>query len=662
MIKWKRKQVLLIFLLLVCNFLFANLDKKILILHSYHKGFLWTDDMTAGIESAFDDRSKYEIHHEYLDYKRHNDKLYLEKLSEMFKLKKYDVEFDGIITTDNFALDFALKYRDELGKDIPIVFCGINDYSEEMLVDYEKVTGVVEKPDYRATFDLMLSLHPDTENVLILTDKTPTGRKIKAEILAILPEYFGRVKIEVFEDFYLEEMFTKLKGLSENTIIYTVVINKTIDKSFVSYEIVEGFLKESNIPIYTSWEIYLNKGIIGGKILRGFSQGERAGNMMLKILDGHLPDKMDIETESSGEYIFDAEMLNKFQISFNKLPVNSKIINSSEGFITRNLKLVLVLVLIVILIILVIVLKIFFNKKEELRIENINKSLEKEVKLRTKELEQANEALKRQQDKRIKKAYKDGFVRIKIELLKDITEILIPLEQIIEEEIEYKHIDMKKELDFFETDILANLKDNNNKNLKENLNKIPDLLKGIRYRNSEELKRFKYCEKEISHLKEVVRLDDDASGTMSNDSFLEINKILEKIIKNYPLSDLVKIETSFQFIEKLLLEKSQIERILSDLINNQYEALKQSSYSEKKLFIDTINEENYIIVKIYSKKELYSREFLENIFSLSYITNAKKRKYFELYGCYQTMKKLGGRFEAGYDSELGDVFSVFLAK
>ena len=44
---------ILLFSILFLDFLFANSSKEVLILHSYHNGYTWTDEISKTIEKTF---------------------------------------------------------------------------------------------------------------------------------------------------------------------------------------------------------------------------------------------------------------------------------------------------------------------------------------------------------------------------------------------------------------------------------------------------------------------------------------------------------------------------------------------------------------------------------------------------------------------------------
>jgi hypothetical protein len=119
----------LLFSILFFNFLYANQNKEVLLIHSYHKGYVWTDDISKAIEKEFDDYKNIELTTVYMDTKRIDDSSYLEKLANLYKEEFSSRKFDLIMLSDNNAFDFVAKYYDYLFKDAPVLFCGINNYS-----------------------------------------------------------------------------------------------------------------------------------------------------------------------------------------------------------------------------------------------------------------------------------------------------------------------------------------------------------------------------------------------------------------------------------------------------------------------------------------------------------------------------------------------------
>jgi len=77
----------------------SEIDKEkanVLIINSYHKGFLWTDNIVLGIEEALS-KDSYELHIEYMDTKRQFDSTYQNLLANLLQYKHQKHNYQLII-------------------------------------------------------------------------------------------------------------------------------------------------------------------------------------------------------------------------------------------------------------------------------------------------------------------------------------------------------------------------------------------------------------------------------------------------------------------------------------------------------------------------------------------------------------------------------------
>jgi ABC-type amino acid transport substrate-binding protein len=199
--------------------------KKILLLHSYHAGYKWTENITAGIKALFPNDSNVTISIEYMDTKREFDKKYLELLKNNYQYRYKNSNFDLIIVSDNNALDFMIENKDKIfDSKIPIVFTGINNFEKSMLKNKSNITGIKEELDIRSTLNIALKLHPNTKNVFVINDQLTTGKLIEKRLLKIKSDYKNRVNLIIPKALSKDELFEKIKSLSEDTIIFYVQI------------------------------------------------------------------------------------------------------------------------------------------------------------------------------------------------------------------------------------------------------------------------------------------------------------------------------------------------------------------------------------------------------------------------------------------------------
>ena len=317
-----------LFLFCFCNSTFAN-KKKILILHSYHQGFEWSDNITSGIKSIFE-KSNVEVEFsiEYLDTKKKNDSVYLSNLAYFLKSKYNTTLFDIIITVDNNAFELITTYK-IFPSNIPIVFCGINNSRHKMLQGIENVSGVIDKVNYKKNIELIFKLHPNTENIYIVIDnKTPTAVEQKKMLVEELHTFDYFNKLIFLEDLSFENMLSKVKELPDNSAILLLAFNKDKNDRYISFlELVNEVTEKSPVPVYGGWKIFLGKGIVGGLIVSGYKQGIKAGEIALKIISGTDVNSIPIILEAPSEFMFDFSKIKQFKIESTKLPENSEIIN-----------------------------------------------------------------------------------------------------------------------------------------------------------------------------------------------------------------------------------------------------------------------------------------------------------------------------------------------
>ncbi len=87
----------------------------------------------------------YKMRIEHMDTKNEASDAYLEELFSIYKLKFADEKFDLIVSADDNALKFLLKYSKDLFGETPIFFCGVNTLDAHPLDQTSNFYGVVEK-------------------------------------------------------------------------------------------------------------------------------------------------------------------------------------------------------------------------------------------------------------------------------------------------------------------------------------------------------------------------------------------------------------------------------------------------------------------------------------------------------------------------------------
>ncbi len=368
----------LLFSILFLTFLQANQNKEVLLIHSYHKGYVWTDDISKTIEKNFAQNKDIELTTVYMDTKRIDDDSYLENLANLYKQQFSNRKFDLILISDNNAFDFLAKYYDYLFKDIPVLFCGINNYSKEILekLSFKNISGVAEEVDIEKNFELISKLHPNLNNLLIINDNSTTGLAIKKDLLPIIEKYKKKFKIEYTDNLEINDLKTKVSNLdkSNSVILFVLLFKDTAGKYFTYKQSFEEVRNVSQSPIYGLWDFYLNCGMVGGLLTSAIAQGDTVSNMALEVLNGKDIKEIPVLEKSPNIYMFDYNELKRFNINISKFIDNPTIINEPSSIYKEHKKFFIISILTILLLTMIVInLKTIIQRKEKLELELSNR-------------------------------------------------------------------------------------------------------------------------------------------------------------------------------------------------------------------------------------------------------------------------------------------------
>lgn len=262
--------------LCVCLILIPNhahaLKKQVLLLHSYDKTHPWTDNILDGMLSVLNESQlDLEIYVEYMDGKRHPPEISFLYLEDLYLRKYGKTSFDIILLSDNNALKFIVSRRHRLFSDVPIVFCGVNNFHNNLLAGQTGITGIAEKIDISGTIALAQAILPTVQKFVVVNDETPTGRSIQIEfeqVVSRLPD--KRLTFETWNDISAGDLQARLGELGPGSAVLIFTFHR--DKKGQWFSIPE-YLKlitdSSKVPSFSFWDHYLGQGILGGVVVSG---------------------------------------------------------------------------------------------------------------------------------------------------------------------------------------------------------------------------------------------------------------------------------------------------------------------------------------------------------------------------------------------------------
>lgn len=354
----------------------SEAEHEILILHSYHEGFTWTDDIQAGIREsmALAGRAP-EFHVEYMDSKRHPEPEFTYLNYLLLREKYRDTTFSVVLTSDDNAFNFARLYRQSLFKNAPIVFCGVNYLADPVSLSEQGITGVLESYDIVGTVQAAARLLPEARKLYVINDATPTGignHNRFEEARHLLPE---QLEIELLENMSMTRLLERLPSLPPDSFILLMSFNRDRDGNTYSYEeSCRRIAGVSPVPVFSFWDFYLGSGSVGGMVTSGRHQGQAAGDLARGILDGQKAADLPIVTKSPNAYIFDARAMKKYGLDASLLPSGASLINDDSDS-SRYVRAVWTITALTLVIALLLFVLVFFYRHQQRKRRALERSM-----------------------------------------------------------------------------------------------------------------------------------------------------------------------------------------------------------------------------------------------------------------------------------------------
>lgn len=357
-----------------------NPKKNILILHSYHQDFAWTQSINTEIIKILTTDTldvDVEIFVEYLDSKRKPQPEIQNAIQQYLDKKYSNAPISLIITSDDNAFKFAIETRRTLFNDAPLVFCGVNNfdqYQTSLLLNETNYTGVVEGFDLKGAIDIALTLSPNATNLLIINDSTPSGIANKKAFNQILPVLKSNINYEFTESFDMDSVKNIFDTYSLETAILLLSYNR--DKKGLYFDYKESgkiISSATNLPIYVVWDFYLGTGVTGGLVVSGKSQGHCAAKLAQQILNGTTADSIPVITKSPNRYIFDYKQLVNNEIDRSSLPKDSILINKPKTLVSKYLYEILGLIFVITMLVTFLFFALLSNRKKTLAETNLKR-------------------------------------------------------------------------------------------------------------------------------------------------------------------------------------------------------------------------------------------------------------------------------------------------
>lgn len=376
---------------------------KIFILHSYHQEYPWTKNENTGfVEKIGQEFTNQQvvITTENLDTKRVKfDREYQEFFFKYLQHKFSRYQPDLIFSTDDNALSFLLNYKSRLFRDVPVVFCGVNNLAVGEILDRDQYTGVFEKKEIIPNLDLLKNVNPDLDKIIFVGDNSSTHLAITEDIRLDMKAHSPELEYEILGSNKLSELIGGL-ATRKKVLIFLTSIGEVSDSSgnvLPLQRTIEALAHAGDYKIISMEDVYIQEAVLGGYVTSGVAQGASAAVLASHVLQGTPVSAVALERQSPNVYMFNYPQLQRFELAVGNLPEKSLILNKPQSFYEQyryHLWGSLLFVIFQSGVIFLLITNITRRKKSDQALHQANAELEQKVGERTHELEKAYSDLK----------------------------------------------------------------------------------------------------------------------------------------------------------------------------------------------------------------------------------------------------------------------------
>jgi len=364
--------IFLCFFFLICSISLPSEQlHRILYISSYHPGFSTFFDQTDGLRDVFNDQNII-LDIEFMDTKRFPLEVNRNQFRDRLQYKLTNSSpYDVVILGDDNALIFGIQEQSLLFEDTPLVFLGVNNIPRALEQNQNpQITGIVEAVSIKETIELMILQRPESRRIIALVDSTPSGQG-DLETFLSFSGFFENYEFLSLDLSRLswDEFSRSLRKIDNNSSI--LLLSAYFDKNEEAKLFEESLsliIQSISEPVYHLWSHGLGEGILGGKIISHYEQGRNAALMALKIINGTAVSDIPVQDISPNEYIFDYQIMDKFEISKALVPDESRIINLPYSFYENNKREIwFVIITFFILILCILFLLLFLIQKHNIQ-------------------------------------------------------------------------------------------------------------------------------------------------------------------------------------------------------------------------------------------------------------------------------------------------------
>jgi hypothetical protein len=232
---------------------------------------------STGADGRLDGRLDY--YAEYFDVARIPDPQFPSAFADYLGRKYAGRTFDVVIAVAPRILDFLNHAGSTLFRGVPVVYYATEPQPKPM------TTGVVARLDLKRTIDVALQVHPDLQQVFVVSGASAFDTFYREAAQTQLRAFDGRLAFTYLSGFSMSALLQRVRDIPQRAVLYYLTVQEDADgNKFDGSDVLNQIAAVATRPIYTWVDVHLGRGAIGGSIQSNDVLARAVAGVALRVL------------------------------------------------------------------------------------------------------------------------------------------------------------------------------------------------------------------------------------------------------------------------------------------------------------------------------------------------------------------------------------------
>jgi signal transduction histidine kinase len=301
--------------------------QSVLVIDEYSQNYPRSVQINRGFITTLDAESGHSVytHFENLSVNAFEIPHYYELFRDFLKEKYRGTKLGVIVSYGSLSLSYATRLRDELWPQTPLVFAGVNEFTADRLKRPAHSTGITVRHRLQDMVDVAKTLFPDFRTLVLVGDRLGSNNFWK-HFVAELPNVKNQLPVVDLTGMSFDQLLRRVASLPKDAVIaYLGISRDNGEIRYVPRDALRIFAKSANRPIVVDDETFIGFGAIGGRVVDIAAIGRQAALRTWHIINGADAASMPFTSLGTSTPVFDWRELRRWKISESRLPAKSEI-------------------------------------------------------------------------------------------------------------------------------------------------------------------------------------------------------------------------------------------------------------------------------------------------------------------------------------------------